>query len=93
MPLFGENIQVCYESPAQNRLTAGYPHTGGHFNSQVCYEIPAPAQNRLTVAYPLTGGHSGFASNYGATTSVREAGDAAGKGPGKGGSCQGKGTS
>ena len=87
VPLFGENIQVCYESPAQNRLTADYPHTGGHFSNQLCHKIPA--QNRLTVAYPLNGRHSGFASNYGATTSVREAGDAAGKG----GNFQGKGTS
>ena len=31
--------------------------------------------------------------NYGATTSIWETGDTAGKGPVKGGSCQGKGTS
>ena len=49
-------------------------------NFQVCHEFPA--QNRCIVAI-----------NYCATISVWEAGNTAGKGPGKGGSCEGKGTS
>ena len=57
----------------------------------MCYELPA--QNRFTVAHPLTSGHFCFASNYCATIRVWEAGDTAGKGLGKGDSCQGKGTS
>ena len=95
---YGENIQVCHKFPAQNRYSGASPLTCNHFPNKKKREFEKPdqagykypAQNRFTVTYPLTGGHFCFASNYSATTS---AWDTAGKGPGKGGSCQGKGTS
>ena len=96
-----DTLKLQYENATatDSQFLTAFLKNGGSKEEEEEYRPPGqvghkyPAQNRFTVTYPHTGGHFCFASNYCATIGVWEAGDTAGKGPGKGGSCQGKGTS